>query len=55
MEMAKGFAELVALVLVICAVVTAVYFAAKWLFFWEPTLAVILGCIFLFLLLAATA
>ena len=50
----KGFGELVLGVLVISAGVSVVYFAAKWLFLWEPTLAVILGLIFGFLLLDAT-
>ena len=39
---------------VLRAGVSVVYFAAKWLFLWEPTLAVILGLIFGFLLLDAT-
>lgn len=46
--------ELVFGVLVISAGVSAVYFAAKWIFLWEPVLAVILGVIFAFLLLANT-
>lgn len=50
--MLKQIAESVALVLVICASVSAVYFAAKWLFFWEPALGVILGAVFVLLLVA---
>lgn len=48
--MLKPIAEAVALVLAICAAVSVVYFAAKWLFFYEPVLGVILGAIFVLLL-----
>lgn len=55
MEVVKGFVEVVSRVLMICAVVAAVYFVAKWLLLWEPTLFVILMAIFVLLLVSANS